>query len=181
MLRLIMPSLAPLDPKLDPHGRPCHGWAPGMTDSMAFELNRYGWDVNLTLPISPYPNVERRTFALFCSDGVGRFAAEIFGTEDAGGQQALQGVVLDSGHPVFDAFVDARAPVVAGSPVGYFMPKITCSERPQSDGAPCTRAARWIIAGWGQEGLEHVAACGYHAGDALDHVTALSVSDVMAL
>lgn len=148
---------------------------------MAFELNRYDWDVALTLPFSAYPNTERRTYALFCSDGIGRFAAEILGTEEAAGQQALQGVELHSGHPIFDAFVGVRAPVVAGSPVGYFTPKIACSERRQSDGVPCTRAARWVIAGWGQEGLEHVAACGYHAGDALDHVTALSVSDVTAL
>ncbi|MES4833837.1 hypothetical protein ABVB25_43030, partial [Streptomyces anthocyanicus] len=139
------------------------------------------WDVTLKLPFSAYPNAERRTYALFCSDGVGRFAAEIFGTEEAGGQQALQGVVLDSGHPVCDAFVGTQAPAVAGTPVGYFTPKIACSERRQSDGAPCSRAARWVIAGWGQEGPEHITACGYHAGDALDHVTALSVSDVTAL
>lgn len=148
---------------------------------MAFELNRYDWEVNLTLPISAYPNTERRTYALFCSDGAGRFAAEILGSEEVRGQKVLQGVVLDSGHPVFDTFVGARAPVVAGSPLGYFTPKIACSERRQSDGAPCTRAARWVISGWGQEGPEHITACGYHAGDALDHSAALSVSDVTAL
>jgi hypothetical protein len=98
----------------DPLGRPCTGYFPRMTEQEAWEAGRGVWKVSID-------KLARQRFAVIVGEGVVRAIAEVSGSAVHGDRLALEGSVLSSGHPVYDAWIGQPDPVETGSqnPVGY--------------------------------------------------------------
>ena len=93
-------------PRKENNGKlPGWGYNPGMSESEAFNLNR--WDWNVSLNRSP-------RFVIFSYDGTVRFAAEITDIRliptSKTAKKELQGRVLEHSHPVYIEYVNRRTP-----------------------------------------------------------------------
>lgn len=110
-VRLKLGSYRPVE--ADPLGRESVGYFPRMTEAEAWEAGRALWKMNPE-------KVARQRFALIVAEGVVRAVAEISGHTRVEDRLALDGTVLEAGHPLHD-YVGKPDPVETGSqnPVGY--------------------------------------------------------------
>lgn len=98
----------------DPLGREFIGYFPRMTETEAWQAGRGVWRMSAD-------KASRQRFALIVGEGLVRAVGEITGWTVHGDRIALDGEVLDVGHPVRDAYIGTPDPVDTGSqnPVGY--------------------------------------------------------------
>lgn len=94
-----------LDPKDDELDRSRTGFSADMTQAELYEASRGCWVLG--------NRADRERFALVSYGGVVRLAIEIERLErqSATGRRAIEGRILEPGHPVHDAFVGGEAPV----------------------------------------------------------------------
>jgi hypothetical protein len=159
VLNLRLKPITYCDPKDDPLGRPCYGWAEGMPDELAFELNRGAWDIDAERPV-------REQFVTFSFEGIIRMAVEVHSVNEIprSYRKALQGAVLEAGHPVYDTYVGHPTPKTAsGHTLGYFTPKVLCTKGKKDDEEPCPEYARWILSGYDDSDSPPAASCSFHA------------------
>lgn len=111
-VRLKLGSYEPVES--DPLGRSSIGFFPRMTEQEAWDAGRGVWRMSIE-------KIARQKFALVVAEGRVRAVGEITGFTLHGERVALDGHLLDEGHPVRAAYLGAPDPVTSGSqnPVGY--------------------------------------------------------------
>jgi hypothetical protein len=97
------------------YGQSTAGWRPGLTDEEVWEAGRGRWKLGA--------RADRERYVLFTAMGIVVLAAEIDAISDAepDGRRTIGGSILKPGHPVYDKYVGAEAPVgKSQNPVQYF-------------------------------------------------------------
>ncbi|MFI9047597.1 hypothetical protein [Streptomyces sp. NPDC053427] len=162
MLQFSLGKLTELPPD-DPAGRPCAGWREGMAPEIVYALNRGCWQLG--------EEAAEHTVALYAStgDGIVRLAVEIarivpMGEVDGKPVKAIEGRVLQAGHPVHDRFVGRKAPAQLTQTFRYVA--ALCGAPEGRTGKSCGAKAKWIVSVEGERG-DYIA-CGQHITGPLD-------------
>ncbi|MER5601659.1 hypothetical protein [Streptomyces sp. NPDC002265] len=98
----------------DEYGNCTAGWRPGLTDEEVYAAGRGRWRLGT--------RADRERYALFTAKGIVVLAVEIDNITAAGldGRRTVNGTILKSGDPVYDAYVGGDAPVgKSQNPVQY--------------------------------------------------------------
>ncbi|MFG2447537.1 hypothetical protein ACGFQG_32125 [Nocardia fluminea] len=113
-VRFKLGTYTPVTDGLDPMGREWLGWFPRMTEEEAWESGRGTWKANAD-------RLGREKFALITGGGTVLAIGEIAAVVPAGDRFEVQGPLLASGHPVYDAWIGQPDPAANNSqnPVGY--------------------------------------------------------------
>lgn len=103
-----------INPEEDPLGRDWVGYFPRIAEAEAWEQNRGIWKMSRD-------RVARERFALIVGAGHVRAVAEITGISEYDDRIALEGHLLEAGHPIYDTYMGAPDPAVNRSrnPIAY--------------------------------------------------------------
>lgn len=98
----------------DPFRREWVGYFPRIGEAEVWEQNRGVWKMNRD-------RAGRQRFALITGGSTVLAVAQITGITQHGDRQALEGHILEAGHPVYDAYIGGPDPVESGSqnPIAY--------------------------------------------------------------
>ncbi|MGW1466406.1 hypothetical protein ACWCPT_18910 [Streptomyces sp. NPDC002308] len=153
MIHITLGALRYVDPQEDQLGRDHVGWDPNMGDEALFRANRGCWVLG--------ERADREQYALLSAQGTVRQAIEIERLAAvSGGRRAIEGHVLEAGHPVYDAYVGKPQPVEpVRNPVTYFESPYAARTCACGCGEPV--ALGWFLSGHDQKALhERVARIG---------------------
>jgi hypothetical protein len=114
MIHITLGEMKPVEPKEDFLGRSYIGWSVDMSEEQLYEAGRGCWVFGA--------RADREHYVLLSAQGAVRQAIEIDRLVPAGPtRRAIEGTVLGSGHPVYDAYVGKPSPVEgARNPITYF-------------------------------------------------------------